>query len=211
VIQETERISAARLVMDRLTGELRASQSGLGSGEGFVGSSNSLQFVKTDLPSFASWTGGTLGRSSFPITDLKLVSYRIDSTDGTNVAGLIRSEEPLISKQLGLLNPQDQPDQINTNTLSSVNIAPALEEIKFLQFRYWSGTNWLEAWNSAGAPEAVEVSLGAEVMTNAVDLAEAPPEIFRRVIYLGTTVLASAVVSTNSSVTPVSPAEEPAP
>ncbi len=68
-IQETERIAAARLIMDRITGDLRTLRLESSSGRGFAGSSNSLQFVKTDVPSFSAWTGGALGRSSFPVTD----------------------------------------------------------------------------------------------------------------------------------------------
>jgi type II secretory pathway pseudopilin PulG len=212
VIQETERVSAARLVMDRLTGELRSSQSGSGVGGGFVGDSNTLQFVKTDVPSFTSWTGGALGRSSFPMTDLKLIKYRIDVTDGTNAGGLVRTEEPLVTRQQALTAAEDQPDQVGTNVLSSVNAPPVLEEIKYVQFRYWSGTNWLDSWIASGAPEAVEVSLGAEVVTNATEFVESPPEIFRRVIYLGGAVVASnATASTNSAVASASSAQEGTP
>jgi type II secretory pathway component PulJ len=211
VIQETERISSARLIMDRLTQELRASQSDNGSGQGFVGESNSLQFVRTDVPSFAAWTGGAFGRSSFPITDLKLVSYRLESSE-TNVSGLVRSEEPLISPIQRLTASEDQPDQ--TNMLSSVTLPPVLEEIRFLQFRYWSGTNWLDAWSSPGRPDAVEVSLGAEPWTNTTDVAEPAPEIFRRVIYLANASPMAGLrpVSTNNSnVSAAAPAEEGTP
>ena len=211
VIQETERVSAARLIMDRLTGELRASQSDSSSGQGFVGESNSLQFVKTDVPSFANWTGGALGRSSFPITDLKLVSYRLESSD-TNVSGLIRLEEPLISPIQRVTASEDQPDQ--TNLLSSVTLPPVLEEIKFLQFRYWSGTNWLDAWSSSGRPDAVEVSLGAEPWTNTTEVAESAPEIFRRVIYLanaGPTTGLSPESTNKSNASTAAPAEEGTP
>jgi len=101
-IQETERIAAARLIMDRITGDLRTLRLESSSGRGFAGSSNSLQFVKTDVPSFSAWTGGALGRSSFPVTDLKVVRYRLfESLDETNNSGgLIRSEEPLVRSRV---------------------------------------------------------------------------------------------------------------
>ena len=215
VLQETERISAARLLMDRITGELRASQADSTIGQGFVGSSNSIQFAKTDVPSFASWMGAPLGRATFPATDLKVVTYRLESSDGTNVAGLLRLEEPLIPKQ-----PTTNSNELDlTNDLSSFATngpaSPVIGEIQLLQFRYWSGTNWLDSWNSSGAPEAVEVSLGPEAITNETEQADAelPVEIFRRVIYLGGRGLAQS--NTNAAAKPESgessPAEDAAP
>ena len=182
-IQETERISAARLLMDRITGELRSAQIEPSFGQGLIGSSNSIQFVKTDVPSFASWTGGRLGRSAVPLTDLKVISYRLDAPDGTNVAGLLRSEEPLVVKRQ-LLASEEDTVSVSTNATPNANALPVIEEIRFLQFRYWSGTNWIDSWNSTALPEGVEVSLGAEPATNGVDLAEYPAEVFRRVICL---------------------------
>jgi type II secretory pathway pseudopilin PulG len=213
VLQETERISAARLLMDRITGELRASQADSTLGQGFVGSSNSIQFAKTDVPSFASWMGAPLGRSTFPVTDLKVVSYRLESSDGTNVAGLVRLEEPLIPKQQttnsdDLLLTNDVP-----NSITNGPAPPVLGEIQLLQFRYWSGTNWLDSWNSSGVPEAVEVSLGPEAITNETEDVEAPVEIFRRVIYLGGRGLAQSNTTTAAKPEPgeASPAEGAAP
>jgi len=188
VIQETERIGAARLIMDRITGELRASRSEVLLGQGFVGTSNSLQFVKADVPSFDSWTGGTLGRSASPVTDLRLVKYRLQSNDETNIIGLLRTDEPLIGKPQptnSLSIVQDEfEDEFNMIPMVSSNSLPVLEEIRFLQFRYWSGTNWVDTWNAGGRPQGIEVSMGPEPATNDTESAEYKPEVFRRVIYL---------------------------
>ncbi len=205
-IQETERIAAARLLMDRITAELRASRSESKLGSGFVGESNSIQFVKTDVPPFASWTGGALGRSTFPVTDLKTIRYRLQSSDGTNVGGLLRSEEPLAPYQQSSL-PEDSDDQ--TNDVIVVTLPPVLEEIRFLQFRYWSGTNWLDSWQGPTPPMGVEVSLGAEPATNGMDLTEYPAEIFRRVVYLaGNDALGPVSAPSKQETAPAAPAED---
>jgi type II secretory pathway pseudopilin PulG len=180
VIQETERIAAARLLMDRLTSELRGALPDWSLAPAFLGGSNNIQFIRADLPSFSAWTGGTLGRSAAPVTDLKRISYRLESSDGTNTGGVIRSEEPLlIRRQLSAMD-----DLGSSNSTAAAGAAPVLEEIQYLQFRYWSGTNWQDTWSGSGSPAGVEVSLGAEPATNGMDMAEYPAEIFRRVIYL---------------------------
>ena len=179
-IQETERLAAARLVMDRITGELGTLRSQSSARLPLSGGSNFIEFVRADVPSFATWNGGALGRSPVPITDLKRVSYRLQSTDGTNVAGLLRSEEPMVLRAQASLNEEDS----ETNSMANARPEFVLEEIRFLQFRYWSGTNWLDSWSQSSPPAGVEVWLGAEPATNGMELADYPGDIFRRVISL---------------------------
>lgn len=179
-IQETERLAAARLVMDRITSELRTIQLESYAGAGFVGRSNSLQFLKADVPSFASWIGGTLGRSAAPVTDLKRIQYRLESDDGTNITGLVRTEEPVVS----LVEARAATEDEGTNSVSAANLPTVLPEIRFLQFRYWSGTNWLDRWSAPGSPVSVEVQLGAEPLPVGADMHEYEAEVFRRVIYI---------------------------
>src|SRR5690242_975787 len=47
-IEQTERISAVRLLMDRITSELRTAVAGSMVGSTLVGTSNSIQFVRAD-------------------------------------------------------------------------------------------------------------------------------------------------------------------
>lgn len=181
VITETERVASARLLMDRITGELRGALPDWSVGPAFLGTSNTIQFVKADVPAFTSWSGGALGRATAPLTDLKRIRYRLESVDGTNTAGVVRSEEPLVNRRQ-LIDLASQPGA--TNTTAGAVSPPVLEEIRFLQFRYWSGTNWVDAWTGDGCPTGVEVSLGSEAVTNGMDLVEYPGELFRRVIFL---------------------------
>jgi hypothetical protein len=182
--------------MDRFTSELRAIQPESSIGPAFVGSSNSLQFIKADVPAFSTWTGGALGRAPAPLTDLKLVQYRLASIDGTNISGLIRSEDPMVMR-----NPSSVAES-NTNQFSPLAPPPLVEAVRYLQFRYWSGTNWLDSWTASGTPDGVEISLAAEPLTNAPAAGEYPEEIFRRIVSLGRNVVAAQVRGATSAGSP---------
>jgi type II secretory pathway pseudopilin PulG len=175
VLEETERISAIRLVMDLITSELRTTRFDPAFTQAFAGRSNSIQFIKTDMPSFAAWTGGELGRGPAD-SDLKLVRYYMESFDETNIVGLVRSEEPLV--HLHSTAMEDEQESFLSEEL--------IGEIRFLQFRYWNGVQWVDSWRSASLPTAVEITLAAEPV-ELQDLApdqQFPLEAFRRVISL---------------------------
>jgi type II secretory pathway pseudopilin PulG len=203
VIAETEKVGAARLLMDRITGELRSALPEWSLAPAFIGSSNTIQFIKADVPAFTSWSGAALGRANLPNTDLRRIQYRLLSSEGTNIAGVLRSEEALLVQRR--LSVADEPGQ--TNDMASAASAPILEEIRFLQFRYWSGTNWQDSWNESGCPPGVEISLGSDPVTNGMDLAEYPGELFRRVVYLAANALPTAAETTPRSSTAAPEAE----
>lgn len=181
VITETERVASARLLMDRITSELRGALPDWSVGPAFLGTSNTLEFVKADVPAYNSWSGSALGRATAPLTDLKRIRYRLESVDGTNTAGVVRFEEPLIRRRQ-MVDLTSQPGATNSAAMAAQ--PPVLEEIRFLQFRYWSGTNWTDAWTGDGCPAGVEVSLGSDPATNGMDLVDYPGDVFRRVIHL---------------------------
>jgi len=180
VLQETERLSVLRLLMDRITSELRSTRRHAAFAGAFVGESDSIQFIKTDLPSRAAWAGGTLGRVVSGESDLKLVGYRPGSADGTNTTGLARWEQPLLKSR----QPTGAQDSLNVEIKTNRPSALLSEEIHFIHFRYWDGKSWQESWHSEELPEAVEVSLGTESLPTGTVLAEYPGELFRRVIYV---------------------------
>ncbi len=185
LLEESERISTARLLMEKMTTEFRTAHNATSFRQPLRGSSNSVQFIRTDVPSLADWRGGILGRSIEPETDLKLVSYRLDAADSTNVTGLIRSEQPLVD----LRKVTEDGGFVETNSPANPEPVFLTKSIRFLQFRYWNGSDWQETWNAPELPKAVEVSLAAEPApeitegeTNAY-----PAEVFRRVICLPAT------------------------
>jgi hypothetical protein len=227
VIGQTEQLSAIRLLMNRITTELRAAHPEPSFGQALVGTSNSIQFIKTEVPSFASWAGDALGRSTLPATDLKLVHYRLatqsdtntgassfdsgtnnqslDLQSSSNIIGLLRLEEALVASRQSSISTDETDSALDqaTNTTANATLLPVIPEIRFLHFRYWGGSNWLDTWNAQDMPQGIEVSLAAEPATNSTDSAELSAEIFRRVIYLP----GSEVAQTNSSSTTTPPAQ----
>jgi len=182
--EQTERISAARLLMDRLTTELRCARRHSYFEVPLVGQRSSIQFITTSLPSRAAWAGEAYGRISRPETDLKFVSYKIAAgAEGTNAVGLTRSEEPLVVKR-------EVPTATATLPEGRTNGAAGMlmtEQLKALQFRYWNGSAWEDSWNDTRLPQAVEITLSAEPLPDPAEPAGEPApteDVFRRVVYL---------------------------
>lgn len=187
ILEETERVAAVRLLLDRLTADLRSALAQ--PQESFEGQTSSLKFVKA-----GPWSGtaGSYG------SDLKLVSYAaVMAREGTNlvVSGISRSEETVGARARGTatnappspaaiaLNPAGPAPADTTNlTLST---APLLTEmIRYLRFSYWDGTSWVEAWTSRQLPRGVMVTLALEPVPDGLEAEDSEQEIFRRVVDL---------------------------
>jgi type II secretory pathway pseudopilin PulG len=182
LLLDAERSSSARLLMDRLTTELRAARSHTFYEVPLVGDVTYLQFITTDLPSQTAWTGERLGRITKPESDLKLVSYGAEvSLEETNVVGLARSEEALLELRTAAASEATLPMDASTNKTNRILIT---EAFKYVRFRYYDGYKWLESWSDTFLPKGVEVTLGSEPMPADVEAAEYPYEVFRRVIAL---------------------------
>jgi type II secretory pathway pseudopilin PulG len=182
LLLDAERSSSARLLMDRLTTELRSARSHTFYEVPLVGDATYLQFITTDLPSQTAWTGERLGRITKPESDLKLVSYGAEvSLEETNVVGLARLEEALVELRTAAASEATLPVGVSTNKTNRILIT---EAFKFVRFRYYDGYKWLENWNDTFLPKGVEVTLGSEPMSADVEVEEYPYEVFRRVIAL---------------------------
>jgi type II secretory pathway pseudopilin PulG len=182
LLADAERSSAARLLMERLTSELRTARTHTFYEVPLVGDSTYLQFIAVDLPSQGSWTGERLGRISRPESDLKLVSYGAEvSPEDTNVVGLARAEEPLVELRSAVSETTVVAPGTETNSHSVL----ITEAFRYIRFRYWDGYDWLESWSETFLPKGVEVTLGGEPMPAELETPEEYPyEVFRRVIYL---------------------------
>jgi prepilin-type N-terminal cleavage/methylation domain-containing protein len=183
LLLDTERSSSARLLMERLTTELRAARAHTFYAVPLVGGATWLQFITTDLPSQTAWAGEHLGRVSRPETDLKLVSYRKEvSREDTNLVGLARSEEPLVEFRTPGVN--ESAVVLPSSETNKPNSVVVTEAFHFVRFRYWDGHAWTESWNGTILPGAVEVMLGSEPPPAETEPGEYAGEVFRRVIYL---------------------------
>lgn len=170
---EVDRLSAARLILDRMSTELRSARRHSFYEQALIGESDFVQFIKTDVPSAAAWSGGALGRVSAAQSDLKLVRYSVTSTmlesTNTTVPEITRSEEPLVESRLTATNSAD---------------AVLSRDFRLLRFRYWDGVAWKETWDGAALPHGVEITLGTDVSTNETGTMELGSDVFRRVVYL---------------------------
>jgi type II secretory pathway component PulJ len=181
LVSEAERLSTVRLVMDRITSELRTARAHAFYEGVFLGDSQFLQFIKTDDIPRSAWRSGE--RVARAVTDLKLVRYSAQShAEGTNtaVAAFYRTEEPLIESRraratVSVAPVEDSPGQRDE---------PLSEAIRFVRFRYWDGSAWLESWDGVGIPAGVEITLGFEAPSVEEGAAALPDEVFRRVVYL---------------------------
>jgi hypothetical protein len=180
LLQETEQLATTRLLMDRLTSELRTTRRHSYFQGAFIGESDFIQFIKTEVPSRAAWKAGANGRAAIVESDLKLVRYQLNSSEGTNITGLARSEEPLL--EMRAVPTTQLP--ITTDTSSNAPASLLTDQIHFLRFRYWDGAKWQASWSSSDLPQGVEVSLGSEALPLGTDSTEYPGELFRRIIYL---------------------------
>ena len=182
VLQETGRINTARMILERLTAELRTALPGSALYSGMTGASNELQFVRLDAPIVSPLTMDTnLPASSSPVT-LKKIHYLFTAAEEeTNNASLVRIETPLVFAQAAAVTNE-------VEELPTTNAVPkGLElthELKFVVFRYWNGSAWQDFWDKASLPLGIEVSLGAEALPPELPPEEYPFDLYRRTIYL---------------------------
>ena len=180
ILEASDRISAIRLLMDRLATELRTARAH--DWEGFTGDATSLRFVKTEALSSAAWT------RTQPSTDLRLVTFGVATgLDGTNmvITGVTRTERPVFEPRQARAGALAEPSA-STNMASMANMVsePISDAIHFLHFRFWDGDVWLEAWADVVPPLAVEVSFGLDPQPDDALPDEYPFEVFRRVVAL---------------------------
>ena len=184
LLEETSRISAARLIMERLSLELSAARRSESFQQGLSGGSDNLQFVRLDFPRVSSWTNQTNFVSAPAPAPFRLVSYSlVQSTHGGSGSGVVRSEA-LLSGRTNLVVLTNEDEALPGGVNSAPTNGLAIEQLQFLRFRYYDGTNWLESWSAPELPIGIEVSLGVEPLPPDSTGEDYPFEVYRRVIYL---------------------------
>ncbi len=187
ILQESERISVMRLVIDRLAADLRAAEPAAALGSEFLGGSNSMRFVKEalNLPTAAAVPGGTTNEN----TDLATVSFMtMMETNGNklSVAGLSRLEEPAKSRPALIQGPS--PFSFDASGLSSSQTnrpaEPLTDFVRFVRFRYWDGAAWQLGWSNTVPPAGVEIVLATEPIADDAGPDAYPPDPLRRVVFL---------------------------
>ena len=195
ILRKADALAAVRLVMDRMSTELRTAPPATAGLAVVSGDSRSLRMIHTTVPSRTPWRGGTLGRAAFAETDWVEVTYRCSSD--TNQPGLFRQERvhtagAVISTNLPTEIGPEIPE--GTNAPAALLGSPLSEAVAHLRLRYWDGSRWPGAWSRPQPPAAVEITLGLEAIDAEDDPLEAegmpgdgptyPFEVFRRVVAL---------------------------
>jgi prepilin-type N-terminal cleavage/methylation domain-containing protein len=194
ILRKADALSAVRLVMDRISGELRTVPPATPGTAILVGDSHSMRILHTAVPSKTPWRGGPLGRATIAEADWMEVAYRWSNS--TNQPGLFRQERahtasPPVST--GLPSEIESPSGGGTNSIAPSGGMLLSESIGYLRFRYWDGSRWLSGWDKIEPPGAVEVSLGIdpieedsldEATTTNDEPTEYSSEVFRRIIAL---------------------------
>jgi len=181
LLDETSRLSAVRLVMERLSADLSAARRCDSMEKGLTGSPDHLEFVKLEFPQISAWSNApTVSSAAAPF---HLVSYSlVPGTNSDGESGLIRSEE-LLSSRPTLTSTNDSSTNLDLGT-PAPRAGMAAEQIQFLRFRYFNGASWLDNWSSPGLPVGIEVTLGNEPLPAESTPEDYPFELYRRVICL---------------------------
>ena len=214
LILETERIASARLILNRMSTELRSTLQHPVRNIGFKGGSNWVEFLKTEIPSEASWAMSTENSSSsaYPEAGYRLIRYELAMKNVIDT-GLDNTANREMIENLNLDNNSDvapggdfpslkQGDAINrterrlltakasTNSLATVRIEPVriTDQLKYMQLRYLNNGNWAENWGGPNPPAGIEISLGIDPLSVTNLLEEYTNHVYRRIVRIPTSI-----------------------
>ena len=214
LILETERIASARLILNRMSTELRSTLHHPVRNIGFKGGSNWVEFLKTEIPSEASWAMSTENSSSsaYPEAGYRLIRYELAMKNVIDT-GLDNTANREMIENLNLDNNSDvapggdfpslkQGDAIDrterrlltakasTNSLATVRIEPVriTDQLKYMQLRYLNNGNWAENWGGPTPPTGIEISLGIAPLSATNLLEEYTNHVYRRIVRIPTSI-----------------------
>jgi len=178
VTKRTEMIVAERVTMDRITNELRGAMVYPFLNFGMEGTDRRLQFITAKLPGPAVWAVRKSTEDPIPPeTDLEMVGYRLrgyrSESGKCEIHGLMRTSQKILAA----------PTAEEGKEIKTVLLTP---HIKFLNYRYFDGEQWVTEWNEGGLPVAIEITMGSEQLPEDMEAEEYGDhfEAFRRVVYV---------------------------
>jgi len=208
LLKENERISSARLILDRLSAELRCVLYHPERRVGVRGGGDWIEFLKSSIPSMASWQiPNESDPLPYPETGYRLVRYEL--TKKPILQGIMQNDanqkmiDQMTSKLSSDLNSSDealaplmQGDAIDrieqrlltaktsTNSVFQVRIDPVriTDQLKHMRFRYLNGGVWVDTWPGPAIPSGIEIILGIESMSGTNLFEEYTNHVFRRVV-----------------------------
>jgi hypothetical protein len=184
ILQESERISVMRLVLDRLAADLRTAEPAANSGAEFIGGSNSMRFIRESLNVPFSTDSASIRAGKTDLTTISIATLMETNDNKTRISGLGRTEEPVsaaVSASNGIIisnsasflpGRASQPPEALTDL------------VRFVRFRYWDGAAWQSGWSNTTPPAGVEIVLATEPAAEDAAPDAYPPGPLRRVIYV---------------------------
>jgi type II secretory pathway pseudopilin PulG len=175
LLEESERLATIRLLMDRVSNDLRTAFAE--PRQGFTGGADFMRFVHAGSPTPMNIVEGAL----------KLVTYGVvTNAEGTNsvVIGFNRTVAPLVELRVATTNaePVAFNGEMNPAAMTNRVEEPLTRTIRFVHFRYYDGSQWWDSWDGIDLPVGVEVTFGAEPQP--AEEEGYPSEIFQRLIFL---------------------------
>lgn len=175
VFREAELTSARRLIMDRITAELRTATPSPLAGFALQGSPTSILFVTTTLPSADAWAQDRpAGDTPPPEGDIQIVGYGLAVAvegEAYEIVGLRRTLRRSVTARI-VEGDDGAADDLITDRL------------RFLRLRYWDGVAWVDGWTGEELPAAVEITLGERPLPEGVEPADYPFRAWRRIVAL---------------------------
>jgi type II secretory pathway pseudopilin PulG len=165
ILQQSEQLTSARLLVDRLAADLREA---LPEPNSFSGGPESLSLVRL--------AGAHLTNAG----RVRIHFQAVRSLDGTNewITGIDRREDSLNaprSRPVALLpsftgsnsltadfSSADPSAFASTNATAQATPDTVTGDLHYLRFRYWDGAAWLSGWTNASPPPGVEVIVGID-------------------------------------------------
>ena len=174
-IRQAEIIGAQRMIMDRMTDELRGAMAHRSLKVGLEGQAGSVEYFCARLPGAAAWIepAAEAGPAD-PVSDLQYVGYRLRCWTDDDGVEQVEGLERTVRKA-----PPDTVEQEE-----DVEVSLLSEHIRFLSFSYWDGANWQSSWTGGDLPAAVEITMGLEPLPEDTDPEDYPYETFRRTVYV---------------------------
>tara|TARA_Y100000588_G_scaffold101737_1_gene110578 strand:- start:2824 stop:3645 length:822 start_codon:yes stop_codon:yes gene_type:complete len=219
LILENEKISSARLIINRISSELRSSLAHPNLNIGLKGESNWVEFLKAEIPSKSSWQNSAVTiTSAYPETGYRLIRYELAMKDLINETLNNNANRKMVESLNLDENTTDntitikQGDAIDrterrlltakssTNNISPVKIETVriTDQLKYMQFRYLNNGSWVNNWSGPDLPRGIEISLGIEPLSATNLLEEYTNHVFRRILSIPVEYSQNLAISTNT-------------
>ena len=166
-----DRMEIARLVLDRMAGELRGclgvEEFGFPIEQRLAGDRRSIKFLTATLPSKELYRFfGEFDELPPGQHDLREIGYRLwidpeeETEDGEPIVeGILRTEKKTLNQ---FLVDEEDPEQLRNDLWSP--------ELRYLEYRYFDGVEWTTTWELTEGnplPQLVQVTVGFEPLTRA--------------------------------------------